>query len=100
MVEQLLRQANDGGPIPPMDALVDAKTTIACLSEMAHGVPLKTEWRKPRRFESCSTQIDRPKNGFFRNGLVVRIFGFHPKGPGSIPGCGTIASTARNGLIV
>ena len=34
MVEQLLRQANDGGPIPPMDALVDAKTTNnACLAE-------------------------------------------------------------------
>ena len=27
MAEQLPFQANDGGPIPPMDALVDAKTT-------------------------------------------------------------------------
>ena len=33
MAEQLPFQANDGGSIPSMDALVDAKTTIVCLSE-------------------------------------------------------------------
>ncbi len=34
VAEQLPSQANDGGPIPSMDALVDAKTTAkACLSE-------------------------------------------------------------------
>ena len=46
--------------------------------------------------------VQRKIKTIFRCGLVVRISGFHPGGPGSIPGTGIVLfiQTSKNGIFV
>ena len=80
MAEQLSFQANDGGSIPPMGALVDAKTTISVFGRVVMAAVSRSVGEIRAGSNPAARKVGRSTSNLpvdyayaqsFRNGLVV-----------------------------